>query len=1010
MMKRSVCALILTMALLQFLLPAFYANAAVVFTTPGEHDMPELSVREMKAMFDAVDFDSAPVYTVRPRTTAPYEAGSLSGGTLDNALRELNYFRRLARLDPVALNDRYNTLAQHAALCNAANSALGHYPTQPSDMDDELYSVCLEGASSSNLYFGTYDNPLQVSVLSYLDDSDASNIDSVGHRRWALNPGMGQVGFGCVGNFSAMYAFDKSNGSTDADFVAWPGGNQLFPAEHFSPYTAWSVSLNPSVFRRLDTEDPVVKVMFTRASDGKTVTISMDDDSRFFCLDNRGYGMGSTVIFLPEPEDFGYFPGKYTVKVTGLQTVDGRDAEIEYVVNFVPISDLKITAQPQDAVAENGEAAKFWIRVQGAMSLQWQTSRDNGRTWKPCGTPDADSGMLTVDVTPENISSLYRCAVTGVSKTIYSDAVRIDLDDAGPIITAQPENAAAAAGSKVTLSVTSLNADSYLWQSSDDNGINWRDLGSANAKAVSLTISANADTAGKLYRCVLINSNGATYSEPAGITLTGGQTDDPGRPSSDEIVETGFFGENVTYTIYADGSVVISGKGRMKDTGSVNSPFSGNKDIRTAVIKKGVTDIADYLFYGCEGLERVDIPAGVESIGKYAFSGCKKLKRADLPASLTQIGDDVFEGCESLDGITVDSGNPVYYTDSHCLIERDARSLIRGCSKSVIPSDGSVTSIADGAFDGCAGLVSIEIPEAVTSIGAYAFFGCSSLKKIHIPSKVSSIGTLVLGECASLSEITVDKRNTRYHDDSNCLICDVDDWSTARSEKNMLLAGCKTSVIPADGSVEGFVRGAFWGCTGLKEIKIPDTVTSIGEVVFYGCTGLKRVDIPDSVTDIEWSAFHYCKSLTSITLPDSVTEIGDYAFAGCSSLESVRMGAGLEGRYYRAFYECDALSDIYFAGSRAEWRPDRFEGDEELLKKVHVHFAVSSGIIGDVNGDGEILADDARLALRASAQLERLDEAEQRVADVDGNGKVLANDARQILRYSAQLQRTFEKA
>ena len=56
-MKRSVCALILTMALLQFLLPSFYANAAVVFTTPGEHDMPELSIREMKAMFDAVDFE-----------------------------------------------------------------------------------------------------------------------------------------------------------------------------------------------------------------------------------------------------------------------------------------------------------------------------------------------------------------------------------------------------------------------------------------------------------------------------------------------------------------------------------------------------------------------------------------------------------------------------------------------------------------------------------------------------------------------------------------------------------------------------------------------------------------------------------------------------------------------------------------------------------------------------------------------------------------------------------------
>lgn len=65
---------------------------------------------------------------------------------------------------------------------------------------------------------------------------------------------------------------------------------------------------------------------------------------------------------------------------------------------------------------------------------------------------------------------------------------------------------------------------------------------------------------------------------------------------------------------------------------------------------------------------------------------------------------------------------------------------------------------------------------------------------------------------------------------------------------------------------------------------------------------------------------------------------------------------------------------------------------------------------GDVNGDGDILANDARLALRASAKLEPLDETQFLAADVDGDGKILAGDARQILRYSAKLQQTFEKA
>ena len=67
-------------------------------------------------------------------------------------------------------------------------------------------------------------------------------------------------------------------------------------------------------------------------------------------------------------------------------------------------------------------------------------------------------------------------------------------------------------------------------------------------------------------------------------------------------------------------------------------------------------------------------------------------------------------------------------------------------------------------------------------------------------------------------------------------------------------------------------------------------------------------------------------------------------------------------------------------------------------------------LYGDVSGDGKILAEDARLALRCSAKLEKLSEAQILAADVDGDGQVIAGDARQILRYSAKLQHEFEKA
>ena len=102
-----------------------------------------------------------------------------------------------------------------------------------------------------------------------------------------------------------------------------------------------------------------------------------------------------------------------------------------------------------------------------------------------------------------------------------------------------------------------------------------------------------------------------------------------------------------------------------------------------------------------------------------------------------------------------------------------------------------------------------------------------------------------------------------------------------------MIAGCKNSVIPDDGSVTSIGERAFYGCYRLTSIVIPDSVTSIGEEAFAYCESLTSITIPDSVTSIGRGAFEGCTSLKSITIPDSVTSIGRYAFQYCDSLTSV---------------------------------------------------------------------------------------------------------------------------
>ncbi len=255
-------------------------------------------------------------------------------------------------------------------------------------------------------------------------------------------------------------------------------------------------------------------------------------------------------------------------------------------------------------------------------------------------------------------------------------------------------------------------------------------------------------------------------------------------------------------------------------------------------------------------------------------------------------------------------------------------SAFNGCADlTSLTIPDNVANIGDSAFAYCTGLTSLTIPDSVTSIGNYTFEGCSNLIRITISQNITSITRAMFSNCTSLTSLVIPNNVTRIGEFAFSGCTNLTSLTIPNSVIYIdyhAFGGCTglTSAGPIGGNY-GYKFGwtktipsnAFNYCSSLTSITIPNSVTTIGSFAFNYCTGLTSLIIPDSVTTIENSAFNSCTGLTSLTIPDNVTTIGDSAFAYCTGLTSLIIPDSVTRIGMNVFEYCTGLTSITLSNS-----------------------------------------------------------------------------------------------
>ena len=299
----------------------------------------------------------------------------------------------------------------------------------------------------------------------------------------------------------------------------------------------------------------------------------------------------------------------------------------------------------------------------------------------------------------------------------------------------------------------------------------------------------------------------------------------PAAALADTAAKSGKCGDNVTWTLSNDGTLTISGKGKMWDYGTSthgDAPWA-YIGVKNVVVNDGVTTIGEQAFAGLFYLESASIPKSVNNIGRQAFHG-SNLKSVTIAGSNTVIETEAFYLCDYLETLTIMSGT---------------------------------TKIGSYAFSGCSSLKSITLPDSVTQILDSAFQSCSKLETIRIPKNVKTIYYSTFADCTNLKNVEFNNALTKIDKLAfyNC-------------------TSLETLSFPA--SLKTIGESAFSGCTSLKKAELPDGLQYIKDYAFIDAP-LENLTVPSKLVSIGREAFRD-GSFDKVVIPASLKEIGWMSF------------------------------------------------------------------------------------------------------------------------------------